>query len=213
MIGEGSISVSKQAWGLNFYPKPKLPLFSYSSSYSLILPFLLLYAHTLSLLRVQHTSYIIRHESVDSIPPTTKPFYRNQGLYMEKIQKRWVQMSFEFPRLPTIGKEEKKRIPIPPKTRKKLMMRPRKCAWCRKQPVQEMHHIDRNPKNNNPKNLIGLCGTCHNRATAGEITKQQLWQRKGIKKATRTPKKSTKHRTQEPLEGLDRRIQRFVLGP
>jgi len=94
------------------------------------------------------------------------------------------------------GKKEKKRKPVSPKLRREKMYQPIKCKWCRKNPVQELHHIDGNPRNNKPENLIALCGTCHIRATKGEITKEQLWKKLGIKKKTKRviKKKSAKRR-------------------
>jgi len=91
-------------------------------------------------------------------------------------------MSLEKIQEVMLGKKEEKRKPIPPRTRKEVLTRPRKCMWCRKHPAQEIHHIDENPRNNKRDNLIPLCGFCHNRVTSGEITKQQLWKRLGIKK-------------------------------
>jgi len=101
--------------------------------------------------------------------------------------------------------KEKKRKPIPSRLRMEKMTKPIKCKWCRKQPVQEIHHIDGNPRNNKPNNLIALCGTCHNRATKREITKEQLWKRLGIKKKTKkeAKKKRTKRRrTKTALERI-----------
>lgn len=93
-----------------------------------------------------------------------------------------------------LGKKERKRKPVSPKLRREKMFRPRKCMWCRKLPVQELHHIDGNPKNNKPNNLIPLCGYCHRRATAGEITKEQLRKRLGIKKEVSKKRPKTKRR-------------------
>jgi len=123
-------------------------------------------------------------------------------------------MAFKLPKLPTPWEEEKKRKPIASKTRKELTTRPRKCKWCRKQPAQEIHHINGNPRNNKRDNLIALCGTCHNRVTHGEITKQQLWKRLGIKKKNRkaVKKKSTKRRRpRTPLEKLTKQFEKNFL--
>jgi 5-methylcytosine-specific restriction endonuclease McrA len=119
-------------------------------------------------------------------------------------------MSLKLPKLPALWEEEKKRKPIPSKTRRELMTRPAKCKWCRKQPVQEIHHIDGDPHNNRRDNLIPLCGTCHNRVTRGEITKEQLWRRLGIKKKTKKVAKkrnAQRRRPRNPLERLAKQIQ------
>lgn len=118
-------------------------------------------------------------------------------------------------KLPDLFGEEKKRKPIPPRLRKEKLTRPRKCMWCRKHPAQEIHHIDGNPRNNKPDNLIALCGTCHNRVTNGEITKEQLWRRLGVKKKTKkvTKKKyAQRKRPKTPLERLTKQIQKDFLG-
>jgi len=107
--------------------------------------------------------------------------------------------------------EEKKRKPISSRLRREKMTKPIKCKWCRKQLVQEIHHIDGNPRNNKPDNLIALCGTCHNRATNREITKEQLWKRLGIKKKPKkkTKKKGTRRKkTKTPLERLTKQLEK-----
>jgi len=93
--------------------------------------------------------------------------------------------------------------------------------WCRKQPAQEIHHIDGNPRNNKPDNLIALCGTCHNKVHNGEITKEQLRKRLGIKKKVlkkaskvkRRKKKYTKRkRPKTPSERLAKQLEKDFLG-
>jgi len=111
--------------------------------------------------------------------------------------------------------EEKKRKPIPSKVRKEKMYQPRKCRWCRKNPAQEIHHIDGNPHNNKPDNLIALCGTCHNRVTNGEITKERLWKRLGIKKKTKKVSKkkyAKRKRPKTPLERITKQVEKDFLG-
>jgi len=133
-------------------------------------------------------------------------------IYIErKTHSDTIQVSLKLPKLPVFGEEEKKRKPIPSKTRRELTTRPAKCKWCRKQPVQEIHHIDGNPRNNKPDNLIPLCGTCHNRVTRGEITKEKLWRRLGIKKkAKKVAKKryAQRKRPRTPLERVVKQIQK-----
>lgn len=38
-----------------------------------------------------------------------------------------------------------------------------RCAICRGEEDLHIHHIDRDPTNDDPKNLITLCGICHAR--------------------------------------------------
>lgn len=112
------------------------------------------------------------------------------------------------------GKKTKKRKPVPAKLRREKMTKPRKCKWCRKNPVQELHHIDGNPRNNKTNNLIALCGTCHIRATKGEITKEQLRKRLGIKKEAKrkvAKKRRRKKRTKTPLERHAERVEKLFL--
>lgn len=104
------------------------------------------------------------------------------------------------------GEEKKKRRkPVPPSMQKKLWIKSKgKCMWCRKQPPQEIHHIDENPSNNKLDNLIALCGTCHNKVTYGEITKEQLRKRLGIKKKTKKVAKKRRTRRRRPKTQLER---------
>ena len=108
-------------------------------------------------------------------------------------------------KLPRLWEEEKKRKPIRPRVRQEILTSPKKCMWCRKQPSQQIHHIDGNPLNNNPNNLIALCGTCHVRATREEISKGQLRRRLGIKKQKSKPKQK-RHKT--PSERLAKKLKR-----
>ena len=81
-----------------------------------------------------------------------------------------------------LGREEERRKPIPFRIKKQLLIASKgRCMWCAKQSVQEFHHIDGNPKHNKIGNIAPLCGTCHNRVHNGEITKEQLWKRLGVK--------------------------------
>jgi len=89
----------------------------------------------------------------------------------------------------------KRRKPVPQKVRSKKMYLLRKCGWCGREPVQQIHHIDGNPRNNRPRNLIGLCGTCHNKATKNEISKEQLRRRLGTKPNARKPRKRVSKQT------------------
>ncbi len=59
------------------------------------------------------------------------------------------------------------------------------CGWCRKPVSLEIHHIDENPGNTVPQNLIAICGACHDEAKKGypspaDFTARKLqlqWQR------------------------------------
>ena len=63
-----------------------------------------------------------------------------------------------------IGKEKVKKATTSPKisrarARKSIPFAP--CALCGKTGYTEVHHIDKNPLNNSPNNLIRLCKSCH----------------------------------------------------
>jgi 5-methylcytosine-specific restriction endonuclease McrA len=121
-------------------------------------------------------------------------------------------MSFKLPTLAPYWEEEKKRKRIPRDIEKQLWIKSKgTCMWCRKQPVQEFHHIDGNPRRNKPDNIIALCGTCHNRAHNGEITKEQLWKRLGVKKRIqRVTKKrhAQRKKPRTPIEALSKHVQK-----
>lgn len=38
--------------------------------------------------------------------------------------------------------------------------------------ILTVHHLDRDPANSSPENLVALCASCHNRAEARERAKQ-----------------------------------------
>jgi len=98
--------------------------------------------------------------------------------------------------------EEKKRKPIPFRIRKQLMIKGRgACMWCKKQPIQEFHHIDENPRHNRIENIIALCGTCHNKVHSQEFSREllqkRLWKVLGVKRKPTTrlkPKSRSKRR-------------------
>lgn len=54
------------------------------------------------------------------------------------------------------------------------------CEMCG-QPAVDIHHIESKGMGGNPKadcieNLVGLCRDCHNKAHAGDITKEVLFE-------------------------------------
>ena len=71
----------------------------------------------------------------------------------------------------------KKRISIPPKTKKYLQKEINsECPICQNQEIGhfEIHHIDENPSNNKFENLLMLCPICHSKITKKEITKEKV---------------------------------------
>jgi len=56
----------------------------------------------------------------------------------------------------------KKRVEIPQEKVDKIMVLcKRKCCWCEKQKVTDIHHIDEDPSNNLEDNLFPCCSICH----------------------------------------------------
>lgn len=69
------------------------------------------------------------------------------------------------------------REPLPPDLREHILQRARyKCENpdCKSGVKPEIHHIDGNRNNNNPRNLIALCPNCHTRAGDGVYSNSQL---------------------------------------
>lgn len=69
------------------------------------------------------------------------------------------------------------REPLPPDLREHILQRAHyRCENpdCKEQVKPEIHHIDGNNSNNNPRNLIALCPNCHDRAGDGVYTNSQL---------------------------------------
>ena len=54
------------------------------------------------------------------------------------------------------------------------------CPFCNSDDVGhfEIHHIDENPSNNENRNLILLCPTCHSKITKGDIAPVQVFEKK-----------------------------------
>jgi len=105
---------------------------------------------------------------------------------------------------PLTGKPYKKgRQPIKAKTKKNLLYKPRKCQYCRRLPVQNIHHIRgvTSGGSNRQSNLIGLCASCHYKVHHGEITIEQLKRRLGIKITKRKiSKRRHKRREYNPFD-------------
>jgi len=53
---------------------------------------------------------------------------------------------------------------VSPSLQQALFRANRLCPLCKRAPTTEIHHIDGNHSNNNPKNLIALCYSCHKKA-------------------------------------------------
>ena len=71
---------------------------------------------------------------------------------------------------------KKVRIPIPNEIKTKVYERAAyNCQKCGKGIHPEIHHIDHNPSNNIPSNLIVLCPTCHAEADSNDLRKEQLY--------------------------------------
>jgi hypothetical protein len=69
------------------------------------------------------------------------------------------------------------REPIPEHTRTHILQRSQyKCENpdCNSNTKPEIHHIDNDNSNNNPRNLIALCHPCHNAPHNNKFTNSQL---------------------------------------
>lgn len=51
-----------------------------------------------------------------------------------------------------------------------------RCPFCDSDDVDhfQFHHIDENPENNEPANLLMLCPTCHSKVTKGDIGRTEV---------------------------------------
>lgn len=73
----------------------------------------------------------------------------------------------------------KARKSIPQKTKSLLQQEINsQCPICDDQNVDhfEIHHIDENPENNSPDNLLMLCPICHSKITKGDISEEEVKQ-------------------------------------
>nr|VFJ48356.1 MAG: HNH endonuclease [Candidatus Kentron sp. DK] len=82
-----------------------------------------------------------------------------------------------------------KRKAIPQKIRMTLQKEiDSSCPFCGIDCVEhfQFHHIDENPENNDPKNLIMVCPTCHSKITKGDISHSEAEDKKK-ELASKTP--------------------------
>lgn len=93
---------------------------------------------------------------------------------------------------------------IKSKTRRDLMYKPKKCAYCRKSEAMNIHHIRGFAKGGSDKttNLVPLCANCHYKVHHGLITTEQLKRRLGIIISKKTTKRKHKKRQQYDMFGL-----------
>lgn len=86
-----------------------------------------------------------------------------------------------------INKKVRKAIPQEKKVRAILQKEINsQCPFCRNEDVGhfEIHHIDKDPSNNEIKNLLLLCPTCHSKITKGNISLQEVTSKKQNGKLT-----------------------------
>lgn len=75
----------------------------------------------------------------------------------------------------------RKRLTIPAKIKALLQKEIKsKCPFCISTDVDHFHyhHIDENPSNNDVSNLLMVCPLCHSKITKGDITKEQVIEKK-----------------------------------
>ncbi len=88
----------------------------------------------------------------------------------------------------------KKRVPIPQRDVDELLVSCKHlCCLCER-PFVKIHHIDEDPSNNDPDNIIPLCGYCHDLVVAKvngarKYTERQLkiYREKHIEKYSKFP--------------------------
>jgi hypothetical protein len=75
----------------------------------------------------------------------------------------------------------KSRKPIRPQTRAELQKEINsRCPFCMDENVGhfQVHHIDENPENNCPENLLMLCPICHSKITKGDLSRIEVEDKK-----------------------------------
>jgi len=69
----------------------------------------------------------------------------------------------------------KHRKPLTQSTRSEIITRCNGiCEQCNESHVRDIHHIDKNPSNNNIENLIGVCYSCHKEIHWGKTEPSRL---------------------------------------
>jgi hypothetical protein len=84
-------------------------------------------------------------------------------------------------RLNKTKENQKMRKAVPNKTRALLQKEiSSKCPFCNNGDVGcfEVHHMDKNPGNNNPENLLMVCPLCHAKITNGDISYDEVLTKK-----------------------------------
>jgi len=77
----------------------------------------------------------------------------------------------------SVGAQRKERTGIPSHIKKAVARRARRrCEnpQCWERDVHDYHHINENPSDHRPRNLIYLCPTCHRKAGNGVFTRTEL---------------------------------------
>lgn len=68
--------------------------------------------------------------------------------------------------------QNKKRIPIPKQTKKMLVkVRGGMCEYCKEEIYQHIHHVNGDPTNNHPNNLMLVCFECHKQIESEKVYK------------------------------------------
>jgi uncharacterized NAD-dependent epimerase/dehydratase family protein len=105
---------------------------------------------------------------------------------------------------------KKKRIPIPEKDVDELLVSCKHLCCICERPFVKIHHIDGDPSNNDPDNIIPLCGWCHDLVVAivdnaRKYTERQLklYRDKHIEKYSKFPQPDIV----KELEELNQRVE------
>lgn len=106
----------------------------------------------------------------------------------------------------------RKRIPKETKVRSTLQKEINSlCPFCQNDDVGhfQIHHIDGDPSNNDVENLILLCPTCHSKITKGDITKDEVIQKKKI---SSTPKPVNQKNPASNIYNINAEVTKSILG-
>lgn len=113
--------------------------------------------------RRQHTS----KEEAENIPPDYDELFDDSGgLILRTEYEQEVIDILKHAKQKKIREERsiksKQRIPIPKKVKVQLIReRGGLCERCKENIYHHLHHLDGNPSNNNPSNLLLVCYDCH----------------------------------------------------